>query len=371
MNSRTKLQKEVVDSLDNPSHGILLLAPRVGKTKIGIDIIKKEKPQSILWVTPSTKLRDIDIPEEFGRWRAKNYLKGRTKIICWSSLHEETGYYDKIIFDEYQDITYNNSRGILNGKLRYGSILCLSGTHPRHDEKLFILNELKLEILREVNIEEAIDENLISDYKVNVVEVSMDQTKKNVKAGNKSKPFMTTEKSMYEYLSSTIRKMRYNDKDPKFLIIKRMHLIYGSNTKEEVARFLIGKLPGRKLIFAGNIEQSKRLSPYTFNSKTDKTDLDKFVNEEVDILACVKSGGVGFTYKNIEHLIIVQADSDKKGETTQKLARSLLLQKDYKANIWFISLTGTQDEKWVESALSSFDKQKVEYIRFVNLKNKL
>ena len=370
MNNRSKLQKEVVESLDNPSHGILLVAPRVGKSKLTIDIIKKEKPQSILWVTPSTKLRDVDIPQEFETWKAKNYLK-KTTIVCWSSLAEIEGEFDKVILDEYQEITYRNSRPLLDRRIRYRSILCLSGTHPRHDEKLLILNELKLDILKKVDIEEAIEKKLISDYKINVVEVSMDSSKKNVKAGNKKKPFMTTEKSMYEYLSSTIRKMRYNSKDPKFLIIKRMHLIYGSNTKEEVAKFLIGKLLGRKLIFAGNIEQSQRLSPYTFNSKTDKVDLDKFVNEDIDILACVKSGGVGFTYKNIDHLIIVQADSDKKGETTQKLARSLLLQKDYQANVWFISLTGTQDEKWVESALSSFDKQKVEYIRFVNLKNKL
>lgn len=247
----------------------------------------------------------------------------------------------------------------------------MSGTHPKHKEKLQILSDLKLEILQEVDIDNAVEEELISDYQINVVEVPMNSRDRNVKAGSKAKPFMTTEESNYQYVSKTINRMRYANKDPKFLIIKRMHLVYNSPTKEEVAKFLIDSLKGRKLIFAGSIEQSKRLSPHIFNSKTDRTDLDKFINQEIDILACVKSGGVGFTYKNLDHLIIVQADSDKKGETTQKLARSLLLQKDYKANIWLISLTGTQDEKWVESALSSFNKSKVEYVRFINLKNKL
>lgn len=365
---KTKIQKEIVDSLDNPSHGILLLAPRVGKTKIAIDTIKKEKCKSILWVTPSIKLRDIDIPEEFNTWKAKNYLK-KTEIICWSSLADHQGEYNKIILDEYQEITENNSRGLLDGRIKYKSILCLSGTHPKHDEKRAILNSLKLDILVEKTIEEAIEEELISDYDIKVVEQSLDDIRRDVPAGSKTKPFVTTEKKMYDYLSQVIRKMTYGKKNPQFMILKRMHLIYNSVTKEQIAKFLINKLEGRKLIFAGSIKQSERLSKYTFNSSTDDTHLNKFLNQEVDTLACVKSGGTGFTYKNIDHLIIVQSDSDKKGETTQKFCRSLLLQNNYKAKIWFICLTGTQDEKWIEAALESFDKSKVEYVRFVNLQN--
>ena len=72
MKSKTEIQKEIVEGLQEPSHGLLRLAPRVGKTKIGIDIIKKEKPKRILWVTPNAKLRDVDIPTEFKIW--KNWL---------------------------------------------------------------------------------------------------------------------------------------------------------------------------------------------------------------------------------------------------------------------------------------------------------
>lgn len=370
MNNRTKIQKEIVESLNNPGHGILLLSPRLGKSKIAIEIIKKEKPSSILWVTPSEKLRDIDIPNEFDLWKAKRY-KSRLTCVCWSSLDKIEGYFDKVFLDEYQDLTEHNTQNFFNGKLDYGSIIGLSGTHPKHKKKLDILKKLNLDILVEKTIAEAAKEGIVADYKINVIEVPLNSKDRNIKAGSKAKPFMTTEESNYQYVSKTINRMRYANKDVKFLIIKRMHLIYNSPTKEEAAKFLIDNLKGRKLVFTGSIEQSKRLSPYIFNSKTDKTDLDKFINQEIDILACVKSGGVGFTYKNLDHLIIVQADSDKKGETTQKLARSLLLQKDYKANIWLISLTGTQDEKWINSALSSFDKSKIEYTRFINLKNKL
>ena len=42
--SRDLVQQEILDSIPNPSHGLVKLAPRVGKTKIGIEIIKREKP---------------------------------------------------------------------------------------------------------------------------------------------------------------------------------------------------------------------------------------------------------------------------------------------------------------------------------------
>ena len=97
--SRDLVQQEILDNISNPAHGLLLLSPRMGKTKLGIDIIKREKPKKVLWVTPNTKLRDEDIPAEFKQWKATTYLK-KTDIICYASLSNHKGNYDKIILDE-------------------------------------------------------------------------------------------------------------------------------------------------------------------------------------------------------------------------------------------------------------------------------
>ena len=97
--SRDLIQQEILDNLPEITHGLLQLAPRVGKTKLGIDIIKREKPKSVLWVTPNTKLRDEDIPAEFKQWKALRYLS-KTDIICYASLSNHTGNYDKVILDE-------------------------------------------------------------------------------------------------------------------------------------------------------------------------------------------------------------------------------------------------------------------------------
>ena len=97
-------------------------------------------------------------------------------------------------------------------------------------------------------------------------------------------------------------------------------------------------------------------------------DLRDFKEEKINSLALVNAGGTGHTYKNIDHLVLVQADSDKNGLTSQKIARTLLSQGKYKATIWIVCLLGTQDEKWIASTLENFDSSKIEYIEFKNLK---
>lgn len=369
---KSQLQKEIVDSLDSNPHGRLLLAPRVGKTKIGIDIIKRDKPNSILWVTPSAELADVDIPQEFETWKAKKYIKKLT-TVTWMSLNKISGHFDLIILDEEQFATENNLEGLLMksiaGGISYGNIITMTGTPTRHQEKIDLYKRLDLKPLYTISINTAVDIGLLSNYTMKIVEVDMGD-EKNIEAGSKENKFMTSEKLNYDYLHKIAQQAIYNKRpDVGFRIMNRMRAIKNSPSKLEAAKYLIDNNEGRKLIFAGTIAQSEELSANLYNSKTDNTVLKKFQAGELDELAMVNSGGTGFTYREIDHLFLVQADSDKNGLTSQKLARTLLQQPNYHATIWIFVLIGTQDEKWVESTLQNFDKSKIEYIRFKNLIN--
>lgn len=368
---KTKLQREIVEGVYKNPHGLLLLSPRLGKTKIAIDLIKKNKYNSILWVTPSTKLRDEDIPAEFELWKAKRYLN-KTDIICYSSLSKQVGEYDLVILDEYQEITGANSLPFFVNGIKYKYILGLSGTHPKHDEKLEIYKKLGLKILKEITIDEAVELDMVADYEINVIEANMNNKDKTIDGGTKKNPFKTTEQAQYDYLSKTVTRLMFTDKKRlQFAILNRMRFIYNSTTKFEIAKTLLKELKGRKIIFTGSIEQAEQLSDHTYHSKTNKDDLDKFQREEIETLALVKAGGTGFTYKNVENFIIMQADSNKKGEFIQKLTRSLLKQHNYKAKIWIICLLNTQDEKWVANALQSLNQKKIKYINVKNLNQEL
>jgi superfamily II DNA or RNA helicase len=365
---KTKIQKEIVDSVEINASGRLLLAPRVGKTKIMIDIIKRDKPKSILWVTPSSELADKDIPEEFVKWKATRFV-GKLTTTTWMSLNKIKGHFDLIVLDEEQFATENNLNSIAFESVTYNNILSMTGTPTKHDHKKELYKKLGLTILVNLSINKAVDMGLLSNYTIKVLEVEMG-TGKDIKAGTKIKPFLTSEVSQYEWLTRSMKQaVMQGRKDAMFKVLARMRVIKNSPSKLVATQELLRKIGGRRLIFSATIDQAENLSDYTYHSKTDNKYLHLFKSGEVDELALVNAGGTGHTYKAIDHLIIVQADSDKNGLTSQKICRTLLEQKDYQAVVWIICLMGTQDEKWIASTLESFNTSKIEYIKFKNFEN--
>lgn len=364
--NKKEIQKEIVDSLPNPSHGLLCVAVRVGKTKITLDIIKKEKPKTILWVTANSKLRDIDIPQEFKKWKAQKYLEN-TKIICYQSLPKIEGNFDKIILDEYHCLTDKNSENLLNGKIKYKTILGLSGTHPKKLEKNILLSKLNLETLKFLDIKEATQKNLIAPYKIFLIPTQINTKDKNVISGNKKITFYQTEKQKYDYLTKCLTENQYlplnKRKDPKILALSRMRFIHNLKSKQDKIKSFLKTLKGRTIIFSANIDLANSLSPYTYHSKTDDSNLKKFLGGEIDTLSCVNMGGTGFTFINVDNFVICQANSDVLGATTQKIGRSLVLQKDYIANIYMFYVENTVDEDWVNSSLSNFDRDSIEILK--------
>ena len=84
----------------------------------------------------------------------------------------------------------------------------------------------------------------------------------------------------------------------------------------------------------------------------------------------VNTGGVGFTFTGIEHLIIMQVDADVNGNTTQKICRALI-NDGIKPVIWILQLDTTQDEVWVNQTLTRFSANKVSHITWDELDGKL
>lgn len=369
MKSREDIQKEIIDSIPNKPHGLLQLAPRVGKTKIAIDLLKREKPKKILWVTISTKLRDVDIPTEFLKWRAKGLLNN-SDILCYPSLGKLKGHYDIIILDEYQDLTPQNAKTLLSGELTYGSILGLSGTHPKHKEKEDLFKILKLGTLSQMSIDDAVDLDLIAPYKIKVVLLPLDNNVKYIKSGKKDKYFYQTEQEKYNYFNKVLKKHEedFSYPHPSFYM-QRMKFIYQLESKHQYTKQILKRLAGRSLVFTSSIKRAEDLSEHTHHSKKAKNDvtMSEFISGNIPILACVNSGGVGFTYRGVNNFVITQVNSDAKGDATQKIARSLVKQDDYVANIYIIVSQNTVDEEWLNKVLQNFNPSRVEYINFKDL----
>lgn len=360
--TRDKIQEDILNSLPRKPTGRLLLAPRVGKSRLAINLIKREQPKSILWVTPSAKLADEDILEEFTRWDAKEYLPKLT-TVTYRSLHKIVGHFELIILDEEQHLTENNSVNLITKSLSYDYLITLTGTPTKHQNKKDLYFKLQLKVLYHIPLKEAVNMDLLADYSVRVVQVDL-SAEKNIKAGNQKRPFLTSEIKQYQYLTGVIEKAKLEfDRTLKFKILTRMRFIHNSPSKLSVAKYLKQKLTGTKILFCSNIKQAETLSKHVYHSKTNDKALQSFLKGEIKELAMVNAGGVGFTYKNLDHLIITQIDSNKNGNTVQKACRTLLKQNNYKATIWIICLLGTQDEVWVKETLKAFNQEKITFTK--------
>ncbi len=419
MKTKTQIQKEIKSKLSKNPHGLLIVAQRVGKTKICIDLIKRDKPKSILWVILSKDLHR-DIMSEFKQWKATSYIDKLT-ISTYNSLPKITGHFDTIILDEVQSVTEINMKNILESHVTYKNILGVSGTYTKSVEKHEIYKRLNLKVLIDYGINEAVEDGVLSNYTINVVNIPYNPNiSKEVKYINQKIEYynkgivayldgkisikgmisaelnvrfnrMVEDGKLFNILSDTgksvgyiiskpdgskigkfipfpdivynIKNEKLYQKVPAYLLIKRAQIIGNSPQKTQYCRKLQASLQGkRNLFFCNSIQQSEDISQYLYNSTTDTTYLDRFNNMEISELVMVNSGSVGYTYRKVDNLIIVQVDSDSNGKSSQKLSRSLLKQDDYEATVWILCLKGTQDEVWVQEFLKTFNQGKINVI---------
>jgi hypothetical protein len=332
-----------------------------------IDLIKRDKIEGkILWVTPTAKLADEDIPAEFIKWKGKSYLP-QVMTVTWKSLSKVIGNFGLIILDEEQFMTTSNSVNLLNKKLKGDVIISMTGTESKSKVKKDLYDKLNLEVIYKMDINKAVDIGLLSNYKIKVIMVDLDD-KKNIEVKYKDKKtkieksFMTSEESQYNYLSGKLSKA-----STKYGIMHRRQVIGNSPSKLGAAKYIFNSLEGKNIVFAVSMKQAEDLCDFVYHGKTDDVDLKKFISGETNKIAMVNKGGTGYTYTEIDNLLLTQIDSDVNGLTSQKIARTLLKQGEYEATIWITCLRKTQDQVWLASTLANFDEKKIEYINFKDL----
>lgn len=354
---REKVQIDIANKIAKEKEGLIIASVRAGKTRACILGLKKLNPKSILWVTVSEKLRDIDIPDEFIKWDAEDLLKN-TKIICYQSLNKELGKYDYIILDEFQSITYNNMENIMTKTLK-GKIIGLTGTFPRNKEKKEILKYLDLNIIYNLSVDDAAKLGIVADYEIIVLNFELDDKKSVNKTKNKK---LVTDKVRYKHLSWAIENNKLRNKENKWLYMSRARFLYDCRSRKVAWEYVKDNYLNDKrgLIFYPFIKDAEKERSFYHSQSSDKGYLD-FKDKIQNTLGLVKSGGIGHTYHDLDYVFITQATSDNTGITSQMIGRSLLFRPNYTAKILILCAIGTQDEIWVDKTLSRFDKSKVRY----------
>lgn len=362
--------------------GLVAMATGTGKSKIGVDetadVVGENTDALVIISVPTRKLRDNNWLEEFIKWGKEDIYHSNVQRYCYASINKITGKrISLLVLDEGHNITELNSKVFLNNKVE--RLLVLTATPPEQSNdtdkaKLEIFKRLKVNTIFHYSLDEAVKHGLVAPYEIRVVECTLDNTTKYIKAGTKAKPFFQTEMQRYEYLSKTIKTMMMTGSTQlTWKLLDRMRLIQNLKSKTEIVRRVMQRWlePGdRYLIFCGSIEQSKILcGEAVYNSKTKDTALEAFKRLELDVLGVVDALNEGHNIPEVDGAMVAQLNSKGK-DLVQRIGRAIRARRDkpgHKAVIWLFVVLNTVDEEWFKKAIETFDKSRIVYLHYKNV----
>ena len=125
---------------------------------------------------------------------------------------------------------------------------------------------------------------------------------------------------------------------------------------------MIKNITHKCIVFANTQKQADRICKHSYHSGNPKSEenLELFSDGRIDKLSCVLQLSEGVTIPNLKQGIIMHAYGNER-KTAQRIGRLLRLNPNETATCHILCYKGTQDERWVEQALETFDSNKIKY----------
>lgn len=363
--ARTTVQGDAIKAIkDNDYQGIILVSPRVGKSKILLDSIADKKDWNIVITSPYDTIKKNWFDEGF-KWKCEtNY-----DSICHRSLIKIPKDIDLLVIDEVQTLSQNQIDTIRLIKPK--RILGLTGTLNAETSR-DLKSQIGLKVIFEYSIEKAIQDGIISNFEVVLVESEFDKQEKTILSGTKKKSYWTTEQGHYDFLTKQFEKFKVLSwKDPGMEPLKmkyagdRSRFIYSSKSKFEIAKKIVDNSE-RCLIFTGLQERADQFGP-SFHSKSKDNNLEKFINGEINKLAVIEMVNMGITIPNLKVAVIHQLKSNSE-MSLQKILRMCNLEDDKIAKIYITVYKDSVDSSWVNKALETVNPERIKKINHKDLK---
>lgn len=364
---REEIQLEATQSIiDNKFKGIIEVAPRVGKSKIVIDALNTVSIDlKVLIMAPRKEIFE-SWKIEFERWGLRDNI---SVDFLWSnSLKKNLNTYNLIICDEIHAYNLNVLSLLTKEQAKGTRILSITGTLDGNTQ--YVLETmLKQELLYTYTVAEAIADKIVADYEIICVGCDLDYVDAYVLAGNQEKSFLQTEAAAYNYWNDKyqIAKARQQWSSLRFLMSKRLDVIYNSKTKLKATKKILS-LHDRVISFSGRQEIANQLGDESFHSKADKTALERFKDNKINKLSVVSMVSMGVTIPNLKVAVFNQLKSEE-NLAIQQAMRVMNMEGGKKATIYIVYLKNTQDEVWMLSALQGFDQSKIKKIDYKDLPN--
>lgn len=349
--TRDELHKKIIEIGASKKDGILNIAPRVGKTRIVLKILQSlNLTSSILVLYPS-----IPIKQAWEEECIKVGYYGNIEYSAFASLHKhENLKYDTIIIDECHALSNRNIESL--SKMSYKVRMGLTGTLSKETEQI-LKERLNLPVLVRYTMEEAISEGIVSDYRIKVITVPLDN--QILKQYGKKK---RTEKQQFDHLTRVIDWMERSGKSTFHMRLARMRLIQSSRAKLLKTKQLLNNTD-RTLVFCGLSQVTNELDIPVYHSKEkDEQRFLDFCNGKGNNMAVIKLAQAGVTIRNLDRVIFNYTDSNEEN-FLQKINRAMNYDYNDKiAKITIISTNEIPEIRWITKALKPLNQQKVTWV---------
>lgn len=352
--TREEKQEKFAKEAYKAKNGILLLSIRFGKTATGIRLLEHWLAPKTLIVYPDSNIKEGWL-KEFERMDYSNPNITFTTNMSLNKYEDEI--YDIIIIDEIHTLSERNINSVKALQKQNKTIIGLTGTLAKETRET-LLNELGMPVIAEYGKEEAIEDGIVSDYRINIVKVPLDDRKL-----IKYKKGLKTEKKQFDSYTFVINKLKEKNKPFMFLALSRMRIIQNSIAKLEATKKLLREFKDeRVLVFCGLIKIAEQLGIPVEHSKGGEGNLKEFSEGNGNHLALIKLGNTGITFKPLNKVIINYFDSNSEN-LEQKIGRAMNLEFEGQvADIWVICTTEGVEKRWLENALKGFNSEKIKYL---------
>ena len=356
--SRDKVQTDALDIAINNNRATLGISMGVGKTRIAINHFMKlyDPFTRVLVVVPKWSVKD-SWENELKKIEQLELLQ-HIEFTTYLSLNKlNPNNYDIVYLDECHSLLETHETFLSEFK---GRILGLTGTPPKSGEKLKMVNKY-CPVKYTFSVDDAADNDILNDYQIIVHELELSKLKTVKKTTRDGRTWWTSEKSDYDYFTGALGDAQ-TPKQKQYLSIMRMKAMMDYPTKENYAKGLIKNIGSKCIVFANTQAQADRMCKHSYHSKntSSENNLQLFSDGRIDKLSCVLQLSEGVTIPNLRQGIIMHAYGNER-KSAQRIGRLLRLNPSETATCHILCYKNSQDVKWVNSALASFDASKVKY----------
>ena len=359
MNIRELRQSQFVDDwIFGGRNGILLLAPRFGKTRVAVNILKEySRDIKVLIAYPETKIKKSWMNEfEIMEYNPKN-ITFTTHVSLYKHINEK---FDIVILDEIHTLSERQMEACKSLQTSCKSFLGLTGTLSEQTAKT-LRYKLRMHVIASYSMEQSINEGVLPDYEINVVKVALDNKKLKLYKGK-----MRTEKQRFDNIMWVINKEEDREFPNFYLRLKLIEVLQNSIAKRDKTIELIRQFNDeRLLVFCGRTNIADSLGIPSYHSKSKEKELfEEFLSGKEKHLAVVRIGNAGVTFTPLSKVIINYFDSDEE-KMTQKVNRAMSMEydtPDKKAIIYIITSNEEKELAWLKKALRMFSSDKIKYI---------